>query len=684
MVSLGETLFYTVIVCYGLSMILPLLFIRNYKYGVRTGLVFTALASIMQIVLAVYVFLTNTAIVINDLISIDVFASYFLALVGLAGLATSIYGLEYMDLYVEIGGGWLYSIVFAAFLLSMTLLPMMKDLLLFVFFWEVMTLTSIVLIGWEYREGFVVRATKQYMFTMLLLNSIPLIMGTCILWNIYGTTNLGLLASYDVVKNPLGLLVVLLFYIAFTSKAGLFPLHYWLPDAHPAAPSNVSSLLSGVMIKMGVMGIIVILYKYLGLPTILSYLLLVQALLSIFWGSIKAVMEDHAKRLLAYSSISQIGYITAPIALAFIASRTDPLLASIMLGAGLSYMFIHSLFKTLLFLTSGCFLYVSGKIMLDEIRGMAWTSKTLVLSIIIAGFSLAGIPPLAGFMAKIMVYGSILLGKNIVHGLVVAILMSMAPLTLLYSIKYVSSTTSLSSKIELGKSIGTSMKIGMIIPALALIVLSIVSLNKFFTNLSSILLGIRVETIIPSLSDFFYLVINPYIFYGSLIVFAALIIAVIISYSDYKNGKDIISKGVWTTGYIIPVNKHLIRPSYYYFEINKALSPLTGFFHEIYECLVWNIPSRIVRNGIARRIAEYFGRVNDWVWRKLCGFAEKYSRYEEYKLDEYAGSAIVSIIRLIGNIARMAVVSPIALFTIALFFLSIIMLLIILFLGGWP
>ncbi len=684
MMDFIEILFYLVMAFYGLSIISPILFIGRYRYALRTGLLLTALASIIQVVLSTYVFLANVSTSINGVIYLDIPTSYFVALIGLAGLATSIYGLEYMEFYEEIGGGWLYSIVFSSFLLSMTLLPMVRDLLLFIFFWEIMTLSSIVLIGWEYGRKFVVRATKQYIFTMLLLNSIPLIIGTCVLWSVYGTTNLYTRANYGVARDSLGLLTILLFYIAFTSKAGLFPLHYWLPDAHPAAPSNVSSLLSGVMIKMGVMGIIVVLYKYLGIPTILSYILLIQALLSILWGSIKAIIEDHAKRLLAYSSISQIGYITTPIALAFIASSTKPLLASIMLGAGLAYMFIHSLFKTLLFLTSGCFIYTSNKVILDEIRGIAWTSKILVLCIILAGFSLAGIPPLAGFTAKIMVYGSILIGENIVHGIVVAVLICLAPLTLLYSIKYVASPTSLSSRPSTSKRIGVSMKIGMLVPAIALIMLSIVSINKLCINVSKSLLGLFVERIVPSLGDLFYSIINPYIFYSSIIVFTILVIALVVSYSDYKSSRDIVGKGVWTTGYTIAINRHLIRPSHYFYELHNSLSPITNFFHEVYDCLIWRVPEKISRNGIARGLVEYFGKVNNWVWKKISGFSQKYSSFGEYKLDEYAGSAIIALIKLLGNIARLVIVSPIALLTIALFFLSIILFLIMLFLGGWP
>lgn len=684
MVNVGKDLFYVVMMLYGLSVVLPVLFIKRYKYGIRVGLALVALASIVQIFLSVYVLIAKTVIVIDHFIYLNAFGSYFLLLISLAGLATSIYGFEYMNLYRRIGGGWLYSIVFAGFLCSMSLLSMVRDILLFVFFWEVMTLTSIILIGWEYKERSVVKATMQYMFTMLLLNSIPLIIGTCILWSMYDTTDLALLASYHVTKNPIGLLVVLLFYIAFTSKAGLFPLHYWLPDAHPAAPSNVSSLLSGVMIKMGIMGIILILYRYLGMPSLLSYLLLIQAFLSIFWGSIKAIMENHAKKLLAYSSISQIGYITVPISLAFIVSSTNPLLASIMLGAGLLYMFIHSLFKTLLFLTSGCFLYLSGRIMLDEIRGLAWTSRLLVLSIIVAGLSLAGIPPLAGFIAKITVYGSILIGNNIAYGIIVALLMCLAPFTLLYSIKYISSTACLSARNEVERKIGNSMKIGMLIPVIALLLLSVISLDKFFNNLSRILLGVRAEKILSNTANLFYLVISPYVFYVSFIVVIVVLIALIVSYSDYVNHKDVLAKGVWTTGYIISINKHLIRPSYYFDEIKRFLSPLASLFHEVYYCFIWSIPAKISSNGIAGGLTRYFGRLNSWIYRKITGLAHKYCRLNEYKLDEYAGSAILSTVRLMGNIVKLVVISPIALLTIALFFLSIILLLIILFLGCWP
>ncbi len=669
------TLFGAMVSAYILAILSSLVLRSNYTLSIRAGLSFVFIASLSQLILSSIIVVTGISACLYGYFCIDSFSALFLIVIGLAGLSISLYGMEYMKIYRGLGGAWTYSLMVSLFLFSMAMLCISNNLLLFVFFWEIMTLTSIILIGWEYGKEYVARATKQYLYTMLLLNSFPLILGVSMLWASYGTLQLSSLEKMIDTHNLAWLLSIVMLYIAFTAKAGLYPLHFWLPDAHPAAPSNISSLLSGVMIKMGAYGLFGVMLRYLHPPIILYYLLLIQALLSIFWGSIKAISEDHAKRLLAYSSVSQIGYIMVPLSLSAISLGFNKALSALLLAAGLAYLFAHSIFKTLLFLTSGCYIYVYGSADLDNVANIGMVSKTAMISIIIGSLSLAGLPPLLGYIAKLSIYASILRGASPLYSIIAAIVIALSPLTLLYSVKYMAPALRLVEKKMIREKIGYPMTAGMLIPVVSLVLFGLYSIFGLFTDISWRYYS-PVTSTAPIEAGLIH-VISPYGYYLPLIVSASIALGLLLGYID--RGRDVVTSRIWTTGYIIPPNKHLLRPSYLYIEFSKLFKPAMGFSHEVYECLVWRIPSKIVYSGIASRITRFFGGLNGWFATKARGLAEKYSRIKEFKLDELAGSSVLAAVRMFGNMARLIIVSPIALFTTALLILSIIVLIILLF-----
>ncbi len=667
------------LIAYSLSIVVSLIVRKSYSASIRYGLALVSLASVLQLTAALIVLFSGLSLNFYNVFYIDRFNSIFIAMISLAGFTASLYGINYMEIYREIGGSSVFSMMLALFLSSMTMLCMARNLLLFVFFWEIMTLSSIILIGWEYNKRAVVRATKQYLYTMLLLNSLPLIIASAILWSSYGVTDFFKLKEIVSMSSPklAWILSLSLLYIVFTSKAGLYPLHYWLPDAHPAAPSNISSLLSGVMIKMGVYGLFGIMFRFLSAPQVFYYVLIVQGLLSIFWGSIKAIGEDHAKRLLAYSSISQIGYIVVPLGLSILSYSISPILSTVLLAAGLAYMFAHSMFKTLLFLTSGCYLYLFNTADLNEIKGLGSTNKILLFSIIVGAFSLAGLPPLMGFLAKLSIYASTLLGGELVYGIIAFLLIALSPLTILYSVKYMIPAIRIGENSN-ARKIGGAMNLGMIITALALIVLGVYSILGVFLNAANVFY--RSETTMSTATGFYYS-IPPYAYYFPLLIALSIASGIILAYID--RGHDVRIGGVWTTGYIIPQAYHRIRPRYIYQELTSIFKPLTVFSHEVYNCIVWRIPVGITNSGIANKITSFFDKLNEWNAQKIRNFAEKYSRLREFKLDELAGSSITALIKVFSYIARLIIVSPIALFTIAVLILSIIILVLLIVFGGW-
>jgi len=220
-------------------------------------------------------------------------------------------------------------------------------------------------------------------------------------------------------KGAITQIIFYAYFIGFGTKAGIFPVHIWLPDAHPVAPSPASALLSGVMIKAGAYGILRTIYNILGIELIkamgANVVIGVIAAISIVLGSAVAMNEKNLKRVLAYSSISQMGYIV--MGAIFLTYRGYQ-------GAVL-HLFTHVLMKDALFLSAGSVLYKTGEKNIDNYHGMGRKMPVTMLVFSLAAFSMIGLPPLAGFMSKWhLVLGALDAGKGIFFGFVLVLLLS--------------------------------------------------------------------------------------------------------------------------------------------------------------------------------------------------------------------------------------------------------------------
>ena len=182
--------------------------------------------------------------------------------------------------------------------------------------------------------------------------------------------------------------------MGFGLKAALVPFHAWLPDAHPSAPAPISAMLSGILIKsLGIYAIIRIFYNVIGTSSSLSSVLMFLGTLSMVTGGLLAIGQWDFKRLLAYSSISQIGYIVLAIGLG----------TPLGIAAGLFHLFNHSVFKSLLFLNSGAVEYATGTRNLKKMGGLAAKMPVTTTSTVVASMSISGIPPFSGFWSKLLI-----------------------------------------------------------------------------------------------------------------------------------------------------------------------------------------------------------------------------------------------------------------------------------------
>ena len=342
---------------------------------------------------------------------VDPLGAFFLGLVGLVGLPAAVYGFGYSTAFEGRASLRLLGAMLNAFLLSLSLVPLADNVLTFLFLWEAMSLTSYLLVMTETDETETVRAGLWY----LAMTQVGL--GTLLLaFLLLGDG--GPLAFSDLRLAgracPPGTrdVIFVLACVGFGSKAGLVPLHVWLPRAHPAAPSHVSALMSGVMIKMGVYGLLRVGLDLLGGgPAWWGALLMALGAVSAVLGVLYALMDDDIKRLLAYSSVENVGLIVLGVGAALLFQALGMVPAALLaLSAALYHSLNHAAFKGLLFLGAGAVVHATGTRNLNRlgglIRPMPWTAGLFL----VGALAISGLPPLNGFVSEWLLFQALLPG----------------------------------------------------------------------------------------------------------------------------------------------------------------------------------------------------------------------------------------------------------------------------------
>ncbi|ALM75672.1 proton-conducting transporter transmembrane domain-containing protein [Thermococcus barophilus] len=415
-----EELFTIAVILFLLSIPASLIFKKSYRLSISAGHALTGLASIALLMFTIYSVPTvvkgGVISFIYDLgvakipFQIDGLSLVLCFVLAVLGLATSIYSPAYMEHYEKFGRGWMYVALYSAFVLSMILIVTTSNLLWFLFLWEVMTLASYVLMIWEHDEEFVRKAGWQYFVTMHVTSTLPLVIAVALIYAKAGSID-GL--NFDSIRAMhLGGIYYALFLLAFGSKAGAVPVHFWLPDAHPAAPSNISALMSGVMIKVAVYGLIRTTCYLLGLNYTFGIVVALIGTVSLTIGTLYALKQTDAKRLLAYHSVGQMGYIWlgTGVGIALLA-KGNPL-GVVALAAGLYHLVNHAVFKGLLFLSTGSILYRTHSRDLNKLKGLGKLMPVTAIFTFIAAMSIAGAPPFNGFMSKWLIYQTTFLSGN--------------------------------------------------------------------------------------------------------------------------------------------------------------------------------------------------------------------------------------------------------------------------------
>jgi formate hydrogenlyase subunit 3/multisubunit Na+/H+ antiporter MnhD subunit len=336
---------------------------------------------------------------------IDALSALFLMLLGTGGAAAGFYGIGYGRHEHEPHRVLPF---FPAFLGAMTLVLMADDAFTFLISWEVMSLLSWALVLANHRADETRQASYIYL-TMAAFGTMVLLLAFGLMAGPEG--NYGFAVIREIGRSPgIAALILTLMAIGAGSKAGLMPLHVWLPVAHPAAPSHVSALMSAVMTKVALYGFIRVGFDLLGpVAWWMAPVFILAGAITAVMGILFALMDGDSKRVLAYSTIENIGVIFAALGLALAFRANDmSALAALALTAAFVHSLNHMLFKSLLFMVAGAVLNATGTRDLDQLGGLIHRMPVTAVLALVGVTAISALPPLNGFVSEWLLFQAVL------------------------------------------------------------------------------------------------------------------------------------------------------------------------------------------------------------------------------------------------------------------------------------
>jgi hydrogenase-4 component B len=380
-----------------------------------------SLAAVVAGVLAVQLDSNTSAIVqmgLPDLpfhLRLDPLAGFFLCVIGLLSFFVSIYSIGYVQGFSPKRPLVRFVVCYSLFITGMLMVVLADDAFFFLVAWELMAASSYFLVMYEDEKAEDRRAAYLYL-VIAHVGAIAILLSFGVMAGLadgFASFQGYTFDSMRATRYPIGWATTafLLSLFGFAAKAGVIPLHVWLPEAHPVAPSNISALMSGVMLKTSIYGIIRITFDFLKVfPWWWGGIVLVLGLVSAVLGVLYALMQHDLKRLLAYHSVENIGIILIGLGLSMIFTSFGlPVLAALALVAALYHTLNHAMFKGLLFMGAGAVLHATGERNMEEMGGlihkMPWTSSLFLVGCV----SIAALPPFNGFVSEWLTFQAFLL-----------------------------------------------------------------------------------------------------------------------------------------------------------------------------------------------------------------------------------------------------------------------------------
>jgi len=338
-------------------------------------------------------------------LNIDNLSAFFMIITGIMGFISILYSKKYLLAYQKsIYYLKIHKALISLMICSMLWVLTVQNVLLFLIVWELMSLSSLFLIIFEHNKKEVLKIALEYFIIMHI--SVLFLLSGFVIAVLNSNNNLNFAdLNISIINEKLKYIITILLSIGFAIKAGFLPFHIWLPKAHPAAPSHISGLMSAVMIKIGIYGIFRT-FLVFGLPQLNFIIgLLTLSLLSCLWGIAQAILQSDIKKILAYSSIENIGIIGLGMSLGLLGLYlNNPIIAILGFGGSFFHILNHSIYKSLLFYCIGnVYLYTHTR-NIEKLGALLKKMPYTGFLFIIGAIAICGLPPFNGFISEILIY----------------------------------------------------------------------------------------------------------------------------------------------------------------------------------------------------------------------------------------------------------------------------------------
>ena len=338
-------------------------------------------------------------------LTIDSLSAFFIVVVNITVFIGFLYARGYLQPYYQSKNALRFSIHYFSYLwlyLSMIMVVMIRDGLSFLIVWELMALSSFLLVIFDAEDRIIMKTGISYLIQMHV-GMFFILISFLIVDKATGQMSFDALRLYF--SSHSNFLLFILFFIGFGIKAGFIPMHTWLPEAHPAAPSHVSGVMSGVMIKMGIYGILRVIMSVQNDLLLIGLIVLSVSLASGVFGVMMAIVQHDLKRLLAYHSVENIGIIGIGIGLGVIGLATNNTALSLLgFSGGLLHVMNHSLFKSLLFFNAGSVYQATHTRNIEQMGGLMKKMPYTAIFFLIGSLAICGLPPFNGFISEYLIY----------------------------------------------------------------------------------------------------------------------------------------------------------------------------------------------------------------------------------------------------------------------------------------
>ena len=494
---------------------------------------------------------------------LDPLAAVFILIISAGSLLAAVYSIGYMKMYSELparqagnkaalSGYYFFLGLLSA---SMLLVVTVQNAILFMIVWEIMSVASFFLVSFE-NEKEEVRKAAIYYFTAMQIGAAFLI--AAFAWTSSSSGSLDFLSFHSVLNNSssISIFLFLLFFIGFGTKAGFVPMHTWLPKAHPAAPTGVSAMMSGVMIKTGIYGILRIILISGTINIKLAYLVFAVALATGIIGIANSISQKDLKKLLAYSSIENIGIIGMGIGFGMLGLAYNNTMIALLgfLGA-LMHVVNHFTFKSALFYGTGIIYSKTHTRNIDRLGGLVkYLPKTSIL-FLISALAISGLPLLSGFVSEFLIYLGIVksfsinnLSLNIfavigLSGLAFIGAMALLSFTKLYGIAFLGLPRTKLHKTPDEKEFSLLAPMGFLV--------AIIIAVGLFPFVAVYLLGNVVKQFLPvnPIAEFTQVLMTLKILSGSILIFGSIVLFFYLIRSFLLMKKEAASFKTWDCGY---------------------------------------------------------------------------------------------------------------------------------------